>query len=355
VIPPAHIPPRPQQRRRYTCYLAPEHPTGKANPESPPWKDAPWTDDFVDIEGDAKPRPPLRTRVKLLWDSECLYILACMQEPHLWATLTEHDSVVYHDNDFEVFLSPTGDNHRYYELEVNALGTVFDLFLPKPYRDGGPADHAFHFEGLRKSVRLGGTLNDPRDTDQDWTVELAIPWTSLSRHGNASAPNDGDVWRLNFSRVQWDLEVIDGAYRKTPHAPEHNWVWSPQGLIDMHRPEMWGYLQFSPLPPGRALAAPRVDHALPAKNALHDIYYAQKAYHAATGAWASSTLQLNFPNATHPDLVGPPRLQPTSDGWQAFQQIKAEDGRLQTWGIRHDSLISRFDEPKDVLPMRTNP
>ena len=34
------------------------------------WRDAPWTADFVDIEGDARPRPRLRTRAKMLWDDE---------------------------------------------------------------------------------------------------------------------------------------------------------------------------------------------------------------------------------------------------------------------------------------------
>ena len=33
-----------------------------------PWKAAPWTDLFVDIEGDAKPLPRFATRVMMLWD-----------------------------------------------------------------------------------------------------------------------------------------------------------------------------------------------------------------------------------------------------------------------------------------------
>jgi len=44
--------------------------------------------------------------MQMLWDDECLYIAAEMEEPHLWATLTEHDSIIFHDNDFEVFLDP---------------------------------------------------------------------------------------------------------------------------------------------------------------------------------------------------------------------------------------------------------
>ena len=75
----------------------------------------------------------------MLWDDDFFYIAAALEEPHVWATLTEHDSVIFQDPDFEVFLDPDGDNHSYYEIEINALGTVWDLRLVKPYRDGGPA------------------------------------------------------------------------------------------------------------------------------------------------------------------------------------------------------------------------
>ena len=95
----------------------------------------------------SKPKPRFRTRVKMLWDDEALYIAAEMEEPHVWATLTEHDSVIFHDNDFEVFLDPDGDNHLYGELELNALNTTWDLLLTKPYKDGGQAINAWEITG----------------------------------------------------------------------------------------------------------------------------------------------------------------------------------------------------------------
>ena len=64
------------------------------------------------------------------------------------------DAVIYHDNDFEVFIDPDGDNHLYYELEINALGTEWDLLLVKPYRDGGPAVNAWDIQGLRTAVHV---------------------------------------------------------------------------------------------------------------------------------------------------------------------------------------------------------
>ena len=106
----------------------------------------------------------------MLWDDQYLYVAAELEEPHVWATLTEHDSVIFHDNDFEVFLNPSGDGLNYFEFEINALNTSWDLFLPKPYREGGKADNSWDIPGLRTAVHVNGTLNDPRDTDRGWTV-----------------------------------------------------------------------------------------------------------------------------------------------------------------------------------------
>ena len=219
------------------------------------WAAAPWSDDFVDIEGGARPAPRLRTRIRMLWDSTALYVAAQLEEPDLWATITRRDAVIFQDNDFEVFLDPDGDARTYFELEVNALGTAWDLFLPVAYRDGGRALDAWNITGLRSAVHLAGTLNQPGDRDSGWTVELAIPIRDLATAVVTTAvPRVGDVWRVNFSRVEWDLRTEAGAYLKVtdpgtgrPRA-EHNWVWSPQGMVDMHQPERWGFVEFGAAP-----------------------------------------------------------------------------------------------------------
>jgi len=209
------------------------------------WALAPWTALAVDIEGASKPAPAHATRVRMLWDDEHLYVAAQLDEPHVWATLTEHDSIVYRDNDFEVFLDPEGDGLWYVEVEINALGTVFDLALDKPYSRGGRAQIHWSPSALRSAVRVQGTLNDPRDLDQGWTLELAIPHAALAEHaGVPLPPRAGDTWRLNFSRVQWQHDVVDGAYVKRAGVREDNWVWTPQFAINMHLPELWGYLDF---------------------------------------------------------------------------------------------------------------
>jgi hypothetical protein len=181
----------------------------------------------------------------MLWDDEYLYVGAELEEPHLWATITEHDAVIFQDNDFEVFIDPDGDNKDYYEIEINALNTTWDLRLPLPYRDGGSAINEWEAVGMKTAVCLRGTLNNPKDVDEGWSVELAIPFKALGEFATCPCPpNTGDVWRINFSRVQWQLEVLDGVYRKVAGTKEDNWVWSPQGVVDMHQPGQWGYVVF---------------------------------------------------------------------------------------------------------------
>ncbi|MFN3684859.1 MAG: carbohydrate-binding family 9-like protein, partial [Fimbriimonadaceae bacterium] len=137
----------PSLPREYLCFRAPGEIRIDGRLNDPAWATAPWTEDFVDIEGDKRPKPRHRTRAKMLWDDRFLYIAAELEEPHVWATLTRRDSVIFQDNDFEVFLDPDGDTHQYYELEMNALNTLWDLMLIKPYRDGGPA--VFHWDFRR--------------------------------------------------------------------------------------------------------------------------------------------------------------------------------------------------------------
>jgi hypothetical protein len=231
--------------KRYVCPRASGSISVDGRLNDAAWSFAPWTDAFVDIEGSTKPMPRFRTRAKMIWNDEYLMIAAEMEEPHVWGSLTEHDAIVYHDNDFEIFIDPDGDRANYYEIEINTLGTIFDLLLVRTYIDGGPARHEWSASDMKYAVHVDGTLNDPSDTDRGWSVEFAIPWRTLAEFTNQSTPpGDGDVWRINFSRVQWQHRVVDGTYERIPDTAENNWVWSPQGEINMHLPEHWGYVTF---------------------------------------------------------------------------------------------------------------
>jgi Carbohydrate family 9 binding domain-like len=334
VVVPPYVPPR-----GYVCYRAtqPIRIDGRIDDEA--WQAAPWSEPFVDIEGDKRPLPRFRTRMKMLWDDEQLYIAAELEELHVWATLTKHDSVIFHDNDFEVFLDPDGDNHLYAELELNALNTTWDLLLPKPYKDGGRAIDAWEIAGLKTAVHIDGTINDPRDTDRGWTVEIAWPWRGLKELTTVAVPpRDGDQWRINFSRVQWQHEIVDGKYQKVAGKREDNWVWSPQHAINMHLPEHWGILQFSTAPPGTAEF--RSDPCGSARHALHRIHDAQVNYRKKHGRYATTLAALGMANLRDPSFSAP-RLETTANFYEARVDVGLPDGKRETWTMTSDGRISK--------------
>jgi len=280
----------PSPPRGYLCQRATEPITLDGLLREPSWQRAPFTDDFVDIEGDRRPKPRFKTRAKMLWDDQNLYIAAELEEPHVRATLTEHDSVIFHDNDFEVFMDPDDDGQMYSELEMNALNTTWDLLLPHPYRTGGPALTGWDIKGLRTAVHVDGSMNS-LSTTKGWTVEIAIPWSGIREISHAACPpQPGDQWRINFSRVEWQTRLANGKYETVPGTHEDNWVWSPQRIIDMHRPDRWGVLQFASQPSD---ALRPLDGWLE-REELFNVWEAQGRYRGKHGKWCTDPAELGL-------------------------------------------------------------
>lgn len=213
------------------------------------------------------------TRAAVLWDDDYLYIAFWIEDPFVRAKFTERDSPIYQDNDVEVFI---GGADAYYEFEINAHGTLYEGFFiwqeafertgysKMPEFDQSRADvrwQEFNGVGLRNhprgkrfaylgwdfpkaktAVHIDGTLNDDSDRDQGWTVELAFPWEGMHAlamgDDRALPPNDGDVWRMDFSRFNQFKE-------SNPKADSGGWAWSYHGVWDSHIPECFPYIAFS--------------------------------------------------------------------------------------------------------------
>jgi CubicO group peptidase (beta-lactamase class C family) len=239
------------------------------------WTAAPRSPRFSDLVRGA---PGIHdTRAAVLWDEGHLYVAYWVEEPLVEAKLTERDSLIYTDNDVELFVA---GKDAYYELEINALGTIYEVFFvweeawersgyaarpelsrtadgARPFRGVGFKNHPrgprigfwrWDLPGLRTAVHVDGTLNDNRDRDRGWTVEIAIPWAGLVELARPDAralpPRDGDVWRMDFSRFN--------QYKEAPPAQDPGgWAWSPHGVWDSHVPEVFPHVRFStePVPP----------------------------------------------------------------------------------------------------------
>ena len=253
----------------YTAYRVaqPLHIDGRL--DKPAWANAPRSTRFVDLVSGR--RTLHDTRAAALWDDENLYVGFWVEEPYVEATLTERDSLVWTNNDVEVFIA--GKN-AYYEFEVNALNTIYEAFfiwedayerdgfskLPEfardvpgaqPWNGVGYTTHPrgmrtgyfkWDLPGVRSAVWVDGTLNDNADRDRGWTVELALPWAGLKPltlgDERVLPPHEGDAWQMSFSRFNTYKEAA-------PAQDSGGWTVSSHGVWDSHIPECFPVVHFS--------------------------------------------------------------------------------------------------------------
>lgn len=264
------------------------------------WADIPFTDLFADIEGPSRPSPRFSTRAKIAWDDENVYFGAILEGDEIWGHITERDAIIFFDNDFEIFIDPDSDTQQYYEFEMNAKNTFWDLLLTKAYHDNGKPVNAFDIKGIRTAVHIEGELNNPDAKSKFWSVEVVMPFTTLMEctPKSGSRPEIGDYWRVNFSRVQWKVDVVDGQFVKRTNPQtgqplaEDNWVWAPTGVINIHYPEMWGFVFFADENASGNYTIPENEYR---KNMLRQIYYLQSHYLEDHGTYAKTLAELNAP------------------------------------------------------------
>jgi hypothetical protein len=321
------------------------------------WEKAPWSAAFGDIQGDDAPEalplpsiPPALTRFKALWDDDHLYIGALLYPSDAFPTqahFTERNSPIYQkDSDFEVFCDFFQNvyNHNYKELEVNAINTVWNLMLDKPYLNGGvehsgrvatdesdPLFYKVHSQKTAVKVLEGVLNNNVTGAGALWSVEIALAFSDMNVTATTSTtapttipkheqqqqqqqpshapqkhapPAPGSHMRINFSRVELQGDI--------------NWTWQPQrvysasakkyqGQVNMHLPESWGYLVFggddgdhentsgsvsdnedgndNTLDGTRGLQPVDIDPTWPAQVAAMHVYYAEDAYRDVTGRY----------------------------------------------------------------------
>ena len=307
--------------RRYVAYRTASRPTIDGKLDEAAWAAAAWTDAFVDIEGDRRPRPRFATRAKMLWDDEHFYVAAEMEEPDLWGTLTVRDSVIFHDNDFEIFIDPDGDTHAYYELEVNALEHGVGSDAAEAVSRRRPGDRrAGTSLACRSASIVRGTLNRPGDRDDGWTVEIAMPWRILRE----AAPDRKRAAAGRPLARQLLARPMAAGYRRRPvreATQARNEGSAARGQLGL---EPAGRDQHAP---ARALGvcavlrrAGRKQESEPfvedpnehVKWALRRLYYRQRAFREKSGGYASTLAPLAVDNIRVEGLDFRPTLTATA-------------------------------------------
>lgn len=174
-----------------------------------------------------------KTEVRLWYDDNALYLGWTVQDSDVQATFKARDSKFWEEEVAEFFVT-AGGLERYFELQWNPLGGVFDAIITNELDGKGASrnfqgDWNFTAGGMKSAVKLNGTATNSSDRDQGWVAEVIIPFRDLDR----STPKLNEIWRANFYR-----------FNRDKNHPVEQLSWSPTLMPGFHQPSRFGYLEF---------------------------------------------------------------------------------------------------------------
>ena len=209
------------------------------------WKQAALIPNFFQNDGSSRERE--NTEVRLWYDDTALYIGWTCKDEDVQATFTARDSRFWEEEVVEFFVTPN-NLARYFELQWNPLGGVFDAIITNEIDERGVSknfkgDWDFTAKGMKSAVKLKGTVANSADKDEFWQVEVMVPFSDL----NLPAPKPREIWRANFYR-----------FNRGKDQPAELLSWSPTRLPGFHQPARFGFLEFgaSPQPPSSLKLVP---------------------------------------------------------------------------------------------------
>jgi len=123
---------------------------------------------------DGTPARPF-SEVRLVWGDGYLYLALYAADEDIETRTTERDGPIWLDDEFRVVFSREGVE---YAIEVSPKAVITDSM-----RVGdGKWDYTWN-SGAHASVEIDGSVNDPKNIDEEWAIEMAVPFESLGMKG----------------------------------------------------------------------------------------------------------------------------------------------------------------------------
>lgn len=157
-----------------------------------------------------KPSDRQKSSFRMVRDAQYLYVFFEFEDQFLTARETNPDSEPYLDDCAEIFIIPAPDSldsHIGFELNIYKASNDF-IYFNNYYQDRDYVLKGFDPE-FNAGVTYSGSLNDNSDTDQGWTLELAIPFDNFRNLPNQLFPGDQVKWA--FQAVRQDRNEVEGS------------------------------------------------------------------------------------------------------------------------------------------------
>jgi len=180
--------------------------------------------------------PVEKGEVRYAWDAHYFYVAARFEDSDLVAE-GERDGLPHFQlgDVLEIFLKPVNDTY-YWEMYATPLNRKTRYWFPGRGRLGLPSGFASREVGIRVAAHHDGTVNDWRDHDREWTVEMAIPVAELEAYGAKFKP--GESWRLLAARYNYSRWLA----RQGPELSAA----VPLDQVNYHRLEQYAQLLLAP-------------------------------------------------------------------------------------------------------------
>jgi hypothetical protein len=120
-------------------------------------------------------RPYSETR--MVWSGDYLYFALYASDEDIETHVAEHDGPIAGEDAFRVVLS-RAEPPVAYAIEVSPKPVITDAIK----RGDGAWDLRWE-SGAHASREIDGTINDPRYMDEEWGIELAVPFAAIGMRG----------------------------------------------------------------------------------------------------------------------------------------------------------------------------
>ena len=195
---------------------------------NPAWNGSSW----INIPQQTETEEVHRTTAKVMYSEIGIYVLFNCSDRKITATFLKDFSDLWKEDVVEIFLWPDTSQSIYFEYELSPKNIELPLIMPN-LNGKNFGWRPWRYSGDRKTIHQTSVqmqTNDQGASISGWIAEFFIPF-KLLKPLIVEAPKEGEVWRGNLYRIDYDT------------GKQVRWTWQ-ETEKHFHEFDRFGYLLF---------------------------------------------------------------------------------------------------------------